>query len=67
MLEGLKRFLGIKSIEDRLEVREIDGSFYLTYEDGEPYAGPYRRARDAKGQLTRMRNTYTPASRRPRD
>lgn len=64
MLEGLKRFLGIKSLEDKLEVREIDGSFYLAFEDGEPYAGPYKRKGDAQGQLTRMRNTYTPGSRR---
>ncbi len=47
-------------------VNEIDGDFYVSYEDGTPYAGPYTREKDAKGQLTRMRNSYTPASRRVR-
>ena len=72
MLEGLMRFLRISRLEDKLEVRELslaDGDsngFYITYPDGEPYAGPYKRAADAQGQLTRLRNQYTPASRRPR-
>ena len=72
MLEGLMRFLGRLPKEDKFEVRELslaDGDqngWYITYPDGEPYAGPYKRRADAQGQLTRMRKQYTPASRRPR-
>jgi hypothetical protein len=29
------------------------------------YAGPYSREKDAKGQITRIKNGYTPAARRP--
>jgi hypothetical protein len=74
MLEGLMRFLGLnRNVESTLEVRELKLSdsdangFYIVYPDGEPYAGPYKRAGDAQGQLTRLRKSYTPASRRPRD
>lgn len=31
---------------------------------GLPYAGPYKRKQDAKGQLTRLRKGYTPAARK---
>lgn len=73
MIDGLMRFLGLKSMEDRLEVRELKladserNGWFITYADGEPYAGPYKRRGDALGQLTRMRKQYTPAARRPRD
>lgn len=41
---------------------EVDG-WYIDL-DGVPYAGPYGREKDAKGQLTRLRKGYTPAARK---
>jgi hypothetical protein len=41
---------------------EFDG-WYID-KDGIPYAGPYKREKDAKGQLTRLRKGYTPAARK---
>ena len=73
MFDGLKRFLGVATKEDELHVEErnfadADGNgWYIVYPDGQPYAGPYKRESDAKGQLTRMRRSYTPAARRFRD
>lgn len=62
MFEKIKMFFRPK--EDDLIVMEHDGGWYITYPDGEALAGPYKREQDAKGQLTRMRNEYTPAARR---
>lgn len=70
MLDGLKRFLGFKVDEDSFEIKEMTfadperNGFYIVRAEGDPYAGPYKRAADAKGQLTRMRKQYTPAARR---
>lgn len=41
--------------------------FFICFADGGPYAGPYKRAKDAKGQLTRLKKGYTPAARLVRD
>lgn len=71
MFDAIKRMFKRHSFEDSLDVRFIAldeglgvSGYYITYPDGEPYAGPYKRERDAKGQLTRMRKEYTPAARR---
>lgn len=72
MMEGLRRFLRFKTIEDELEVRQLNwgdddaNGWFIVYPDGEAYAGPYARESDAKGQLTRIKNGYTPGSRRLR-
>jgi len=71
MFEIIKRIFSRSSMEDNLSVRFIAldeglgvSGYYIVYEDGEPYAGPYKREGDAQGQLTRMRKSYTPAARR---
>lgn len=70
MFEGLKRFLGFKPNEDKLFVKEMvwgdenKNGWFIVNADGSPYAGPYSRRQDALGQLTRLRQSYTPASRR---
>lgn len=38
--------------------------WYIVNKFGVPYAGPYKREQDAKGQLTRLRKGYTPAARK---
>lgn len=38
--------------------------WFITDVFGLPYAGPYKREKDAKGQLTRLRKGYTPAARK---
>jgi hypothetical protein len=38
--------------------------WYILDVFGLTYAGPYRREKDAKGQLTRLRKGYTPAARK---
>lgn len=66
MIDGLLRFLKLKSREAdyTVEVR-TDGGAYIM--DGDRIvAGPYQRVGDAKGQLTRLRSQYTAAARRPR-
>ena len=64
MLDGLMRFLGITPKEDNMYVATTtDGSFIFNH-DGTVYAGPYKREKDAKGQLTRLQKSYTPAARR---
>ena len=67
LLQEIKDFFVRPNYEwvDHLIVDGVDGEWYICFPDGEKYAGPYRRAQDAKGQLTRMRNEYTPAARRP--
>ena len=42
---------------------EIEKGWYIVSAN-EPYAGPYKREKDAKGQLTRLRKGYTPAARK---
>ena len=72
MFDAIKRMFGRTYIEDKLFVKHVEvedptqSGWYLMYDDEEPFAGPYARERDAKGQLTRLRSNYTPASRRPR-
>lgn len=41
----------------------VEGEYYILL-NGAPYAGPYKREQDAKGQLTRLRKGYTPAARK---
>lgn len=41
----------------------LENGWYIAL-DNEPYAGPYKRERDAKGQLTRLKKGYTPAARK---
>jgi hypothetical protein len=45
-------------------VYEEGEGWYILKESGEPYAGPYAREKDAKGQLTRLCKGYTPAARK---
>lgn len=42
----------------------LSGWYIVKYEDEILYAGPYKREKDAKGQLTRLRKGYTPAARK---
>jgi hypothetical protein len=41
--------------------------WFIVWPDGDKYAGPYKRAQDAKGQLTRLLQGYTPAARKIND
>ena len=50
---------------DRLQVDLGEDGWYIFEQDGAMYAGPYKTAAAAKGQLTRLRKGYTPAARRP--
>lgn len=45
-------------------VGEPDAGWYILFPSGKLYAGPYKREKDAKGQLTRLRKGYTPAARK---
>lgn len=65
MLEGLMRFLGVTPKESKMYIEGQDDVYYIMSEGGQVFAGPYKREKDAKGQLTRLRKSYTPASRRP--
>lgn len=47
---------------DQLE--DYPGQYFICSGSGMPYAGPYMREKDAKGQLTRLRKGYTPAARK---
>lgn len=73
MFERLMRFLGRKPEEMKMQVKMsvmdesgLPDGWYIVTAGGEPHAGPYKRESDAKGQLTRLQSSYTPASRRPR-
>ncbi len=62
---------GKKSPVETMEIKYLSGNELLAGADGwyivkgiEAYAGPYKRERDAKGQLTRLRKGYTPAARK---
>jgi hypothetical protein len=64
-------FRGGRKIEQSLTIRKVDNENYpdsngwYIMNGNTTYAGPYSREKDAKGQLTRLRNGYTPAARRP--
>lgn len=75
MIEGLLRFLGFKEVPsnpynwiNNLHIDEVDGGWYImlgkTVQLRKKYAGPYKTAAAAKGQLTRLRKGYTPAAKR---
>ncbi len=65
MLEKIKQWFGLKkSPVDDFAIGSIDGKWYIFNHHGEKYAGPYKREKDAKGQLTRLRKGYTPAARK---
>lgn len=71
MFEAIKRMFA-RTNEKKLRVEGFtndagETAYLIVYEDGSPYAGPYKREKDAKGQLTRMRRTYTPGARRPQE
>lgn len=72
-LKALFRWNGSKSPVETYKVLflsdpeedDFDSSgWYIVKNDSELYAGPYKRERDAKGQLTRLRKGYTPAARK---
>lgn len=73
-LKALFRWNGSKSPVETYKViylaaYDIDegdniAGWYIVKNDNELYAGPYKRERDAKGQLTRLRKGYTPAARK---
>lgn len=70
-LKALFRWNGSKSPVENFSVREVynenypeDNGWYIFKYDTIAYAGPYKRERDAKGQLTRLRKGYTPAARK---
>jgi hypothetical protein len=46
------------------ELEDYPGQWFICDVFGLPYAGPYKREKDAKGQLTRLRKGYTPAARK---
>jgi hypothetical protein len=46
-----------------MTVEKTNAGWFICHKSGHPYAGPYKRAKDAKGQLTRLRKGYTPAAR----
>lgn len=48
---------------DTMKIIPGYNGFYLAFENDVAFAGPYRREKDAKGQLTRLRRGYTPAAR----
>lgn len=53
-----------KTWEDKLQVLEKGpNEFYIQWENGTPFAGPYSRRQDAKSQITRLKKTYTPGIR----
>jgi hypothetical protein len=64
-------FRGGRKIEQNLTVEmfhhqgEQPNTEWYIMDGSSVYAGPYSREKDAKGQLTRLRNGYTPAARRP--
>ena len=39
--------------------------YFIVSPDGNLYAGPYSREKDAKGQITRIQKNYTPGAKRP--
>lgn len=58
--------------ENELILRQLhvdirDTGWYICWPDGDLYAGPYKRAQDAKGQLTRLLKDYTPCARKIND
>lgn len=63
-LKVLFPFLGGKKslVETMIIQNDFDG-WYICYANCKPFAGPYAREKDAKGQLTRLRKGYTPAAR----
>lgn len=64
-LKALFPFLGgKKSPAETMTVVTTDEGFFIAFADGTKYAGPYGREKDAKGQLTRLRKSYTPAARK---
>lgn len=66
MFEAIKRmFARADAWEDKLTIEEVGPNEFYIIRDGERYAGPYGREKDAKGQITRMKRSYTPAARRP--
>lgn len=70
MFEAIKRMFARSNREDKMSVVAVtndagETQYMILTEDGSPYAGPYKREKDAKGQLTRLRTSYSPASRRP--
>ena len=63
-LKGLFRWLGGEKTSNLMVKKYPDGAFYIE-DNGDIFAGPYKTAGAAKGQLTRYLKGYTPASRRP--
>lgn len=54
-------YLGLEDLEEGMPT--TPGNYIM--DGNEIFAGPYRRASDAKGQLTRIKNGYTAGARRP--
>lgn len=66
ILSGLKAlFRSTGGKNNELTVRKMADGVYYIMDGNDPFAGPYRRESDAKGQLTRYLKGYTAASRRP--